>query len=326
MSGSNSLGATVLRLTGDCACSSENNLIGGTAAAARNLIAGGISIGSNGGNTIQGNLIGTDASGTVALGSGTGLSVRSSLNLIGGSAPGAGNIISGNTGAGITLGNNDEGGSSNVIQGNFIGTDVTGTVALGNTGPGIVIDRSTFTTSGGNHLIGGTGVGEGNIIAFNGSNGVTISNDIVNNRFTIGTAIQSNAIFSNGGLGIDLDDDGVTANDLADADDGSNKLQNFPVLASAVAGANTTAVTGTLNSNPSTDYRIEFFSNVACDASGNGEGERFIGAADVTTDGIGDAGFSPVLPTAVAVGSFVTATATASDNNTSEFSQCVAVM
>ena len=144
----------------------------------------------------------------------------------------------------------------------------------------------------------------------NGTNGVTINNGT-------GNDIRANAIASNGGLGIDLENNGVTANDLGDADGGGNGRQNFPVLAEASGG-----VTGTLNSTPGTTFRIELFANTACDASGNGEGATFLGATAVATDGAGNATI-PLF--AAAAGQVVTATATDSSNNTSEFSTCVQV-
>ena len=76
----------------------------------------------------------------------------------------------------------------------------------------------------------------------------------------------------------------MTPNDPGDTDEGANNLTNFPVL-TAVAGG----VQGTLNSIPDTTFRIEFFGNTACDASGNGEGATFLGATAVTTDGTGNA-------------------------------------
>ena len=100
----------------------------------------------------------------------------------------------------------------------------------------------------------------------NGTNGVTINNGT-------GKRIRANAIANNGALGIDLGGNGITANDAGDADEGPNNLQNFPVLTAAIGG-----VQGTLNSIPDTTFRIEFFGNAACDASGNGEGATFLGA------------------------------------------------
>jgi len=130
----------------------------------------------------------------------------------------------------------------------------------------------------------------------------------------------SNSIHSNAGLGIDLGDDGVTPNDLGDFDSGANNFQNFPVLTSAISGS--TSIEGTLNSTVNTTFRLEFFSNIACDPSGNGEGESFLGSTDVTTDGNGDVMFMATFPVTVPVGQFITATATDPNNDTSEFSQC----
>ena len=79
---------------------------------------------------------------------------------------------------------------------------------------------------------------------------------------------------------------GVTTNDGGDGDSGANDLQNFPVLTSATSG--TTTIEGTFNSAPNTEFRLEFFSNSACDPSSHGEGETFIGYTTVVTDGSGD--------------------------------------
>ena len=162
------------------------------------------------------------------------------------------------------------------------------------------------------NFVGGTTAGLGNLIAFNTAAGVVVAGSSTNN------AIWSNAIRDNGTLGIDLGADGLTANDAGDADEGGNDRVNFPVLTAAAGG-----VQGTLNSIPDTTFRIEFFGNVACDASGNGEGATFLGATTVGTDGTGNATI-PLFT--AAAGQFVTATATDSSNNTSEFSACVGVV
>ena len=128
-------------------------------------------------------------------------------------------------------------------------------------------------------------------------------------------ATQSSATL---GLGIDLDEDGITANDPGDVDDGSNRLQNFPELSTAIVGGGNLTVTGMLNSTASTEFVVEFFASTSCDPAGNGEGERFLGAIEVMTDSSGDAAFSPVLPVAVVVGASITSTATSSENSTSE--------
>lgn len=274
----------------------------------------GIDLKQGTGNLIQGNLIGTNATGTVAspnLNSGVLIEATSVGNTIGGPAATARNVISGNGGAGIFI----SGASNNQIIGNSIGTDITGALTLANGTGGI-----NSIGNSNNNLIGGTGAGAGNTIAFNGFNGVFFSGGA-------GNAILGNSIFGNANLGIDLNDDGgVTANDLCDMDGGANNSQNFPDLTSAQTTGSNIGIIGNLNSTQNTTYRIEFFSNNLCDGSSNGEGQMFIGSTIVTTPAAGcDAPISVTLPATVAAGSFVTATATDPLNNTSEFSHCVMV-
>ena len=300
-----------------------NNTIGGTSPGSRNVISGnavnGVSVGGFGeaatGNLVQGNFIGTDVTGTADLGNGLGgvLISLGSGNVIGGAVPEARNIISGNgqdetSADGVVI----QPGSSNLVQGNFVGTDVTGSADLGNTGDGVAV-------LGQSNKVGGTADGEGNVIAFNGGRGVFVGAGNSN-------PVLSNSIFSNGGLGVDLEGDDVTPNDLGDVDVGANALQNFPELTSAFKDAVSVEVTGTLDSSASTQFRLEFFSSVACDApTGHGEGETFLGSTDVTTDGAGDASFAVTLPVALPAGHSITATATDQQDNTSEFSACALV-
>ena len=308
---------------------SSNNVIGGTDAAARNVISGnrnGVDIFGSGatGNLIQGNFIGTDVTGTIGLGNLRGIWVSTALNTIGGTTPGAGNVISGNTrrsnfSRGIRI--HGSAATSNVVQGNFIGTDVTGTRDLGN-----LLDGVLIADGASNNTIGGTAAGASNTIAFNGRDGVFAGRDGVFADSGSGNAILGNSIFSNIGLGIALSGDGVSPNDAGDGDTGPNNLQNFPVLSLAVLGNGSTTVKGTLNSAANTEFRIEFFSNTACDPSGYGEGEKFLGSTMVTTDASGDVGYKVTFPTTVPVGHFITATATDPDDNTSEFSLCEEVV
>ncbi|MCA9057022.1 MAG: cadherin domain-containing protein, partial [Planctomycetaceae bacterium] len=176
-------------------------------------------------------------------------------------------------------------------------------------------------------LVGGVNPGEGNTIAYNTVDGITFtSNGGLDN------SLLGNLIFANDGLGIDLNGDGVTPNDSGDGDTGPNSLQNFPVLASATSAAAGTTVVGTLNSNASTTYRIEFFSNPTgtADPTGYGEGQRFLGFTTVTTDGSGNASFNVLLAGSALTGpDTVTATATVdlgggSYGGTSEFALNVA--
>ncbi|MBD2461131.1 DUF4347 domain-containing protein [Oscillatoria sp. FACHB-1407] len=264
-------------------------------------------------NTIIGNFIGTDSSGTVDWGNALdGLLIANSTNnTVGGLPIRARNIISGNGENGIEILDSDpfDGLSTtgNTILNNFIGTDVTGTASLGNGTNGILIgDGAT------NNTIGGT---VGNLISGNTQDGIAITGDFAN-----GNTISNNSILNNGQLGIDLNNDGVTANDPDDSDFGSNDLLNFPVLGTAeVSGSNTT-LTGSFNSAPNTTFTIEVFSNTASDPSGRGEGETFVTSFTVTTDGTGNATISEVIPIDLS-GLYLTATATDPSGNTSEFSR-----
>jgi hypothetical protein len=146
-----------------------------------------------------------------------------------------------------------------------------------------------------------------------------------------GNRILSNSIFSNGDLGIDLGNNGVTANDLKDPDTGPNRLQNYPVITSAQLfhdplGGNSVFIGGMLNSLPSTrlttrSFIIQFFSSPAADPSSYGEGKNFLGQIQVNTNRNGNASFTFTPTQAVPEGAFVTATATnRATGDTSEFS------
>ena len=244
--------------------------------------------------TITGNYIGTDVAGTSALG----MTAYGAIHL--NNADGntiSNNVVSGNDKSGIWLLNSD----NNIVQNNLIGTDPSGMLNVGNQGSGIYINSGST-----GNLIGGVNDGEGNVIAFNDSEGITFSVSGTNN------AILRNTFFSNTGIPVDLkDDSGVTLNDQGDGDGGTNNLQNFPVLDSAVTDeSGSLAITGKLNSNASKTYRIEFFANNTEDVSGHGEAERFIDAITVTTDASGDIAFSETLSAMVTAGEYITATAT----------------
>jgi Ca2+-binding RTX toxin-like protein len=129
--------------------------------------------------------------------------------------------------------------------------------------------------------------------------------------------LLSNSIWGNGGLGIDLGNDGVTTNTPGTHTSGPNLLQNSPVLtsATAVAGGNMT-VSGYLDSTPNMTFTIQLYANAS---SGHGQGQDYLGQTQVTTDSTGQATFSftykpqPGVP-------FLSATATDANGNTSEFS------
>jgi CSLREA domain-containing protein len=287
------------------------NLIGGTAAGARNIISGNTNDGVDitfgpSGNTVQGNFIGTDVTGTKAIGNLDGVQLSSAgNNIVGGTTAAARNIISGNRSYGVLL--EGAGEANSVVEGNFIGTDMTGTIALGNALDGVVITDSV------NNSIGGTAAGAGNVIAHNGGRGVgLVLNAGINNQ------ILGNSIFDNSGLGIDLVPDGVTPNDTGDTDAGPNNLQNFPVLTSVTNSGGMTTINGRLNSTANTMYRVEFFANDAIDLTGYGQGQTYLGFKSVPTNGSGNVTFSQSFPP-IGAEQRVTATATDPNGNTSEF-------
>jgi hypothetical protein len=264
------------------------------------------------GNKVEGNFIGTNAGGTANKGNGSdGVFVFADSNTVGGAQPDMRNVISGNDGSGVFIF-----GSGTTVQGNYIGTDAGGTGALGNTEDGV----SVFSAD--DNTVGGTASGAGNRIAHNGEDGVSIpiSTDT-------GNSVLSNSIFSNGGLGIDLGSNGVTANDNDDPDTEANNLQNFPVITSVVEVSMTgdTIIAGTLNSNPNQSFTIQCFLTDGAPASDHGEGSLLLDTTAATTDASGDGGFVCVssLPILGQIpGQTVSATATnTATGDTSEFSE-----
>jgi CSLREA domain-containing protein len=315
--GTNIVGTVAIPNGVGISVSSLNPNIGGTVVGARNLISGNSGNGIElncGGNRVQGNYIGTDVTGKLDLGNvGSGILVRANANIIGGNVANARNVISGNNGTGVSITS-----SGNLISGNTIGTTADGKGALGNSGNGISVGGDVST----NNVIGGTAAGAANVIAHNALDGINLG-------FTASasnTRLLNNQIYNNGGVGIDLDvsgSGGVTLNDANDTDNGPNSGQNFPVLNDVVSSGGI-RILGTLDTNPGV-YRLEFFANPTCDASGHGEGQQFIGRVTLETDASGDLEFDVTLPGRVAAGWVVTATATSASGNTSEFSACRAL-
>jgi hypothetical protein len=333
--------------------------VGGAAAGARNTVSAngddGIFVTETGSMLVRNNYVGTDASGTRALGNGgDGIDVPDSVITV------AGNVISGNAGLGIFA---PSVASQVDILDNRIGTNSAGTAALGNLQSGVQSNGFGYTVRGnlvsGNvghgirlgglenevqqNLIGtdisGTqplgnggdgiqvtdfvntigGEGNGNIIAFNGGRGI-----VVPLPFPALLTILSNSMHANGGLGIDLGGDGVTPNDACDADEQANA----PVLTGVTGSPASLTVTGALNSLAGTRFLVQFFASPSADPSGYGEGATPIGAASVTTNASCEAAFSVTLASAVGAGPFITATATRAPDAfgrraTSEFSNAV---
>ncbi len=139
------------------------------------------------GTVVEGNLIGTDVAGTLALPNSVGVWVHggSTQNTIGGSTSGAGNLISGNTGGGVSI--TDIGTARNVVAGNKIGTDVSGTLAVPNTGDGVLVNDS------GSNTIGGSTSGAGNLVSGNSSLGVEIEGQSAYVNVVAGNLIGTDA-------------------------------------------------------------------------------------------------------------------------------------
>jgi titin len=228
----------------------SNNTIGGTTVAARNVISGNATNGiyitdaqnwygltaASTGNLVQGNFIGTNVSGSTALGnSGSGVLIVASSNTIGGTVAGAGNVISGNGQTGVIIsavgktgtlfdGSGFVGATANLVAGNYIGTDITGTAALGNVSEGVRVSAGAT-----NNTIGGSVAGARNIISGNEINSapegvfaaeVRVTGSGTNNNWIAGNYIGTNAAGSGAlgtysqGIAIDLGAAGNTVGGL----------------------------------------------------------------------------------------------------------------
>ena len=195
-----------------------------------------------------------------------------------------------------------------------------------NGGPGIEVDGNSDVRMDSNTITGNTK----GILINDAATGSISNNTITGNGKGIalagtgsGTFISGNTIFNNTGLGIDLGDDGVTPNHIGSIS-GPNNFQNHPILQTIQSGGGNTTIKGILNSTANNNFRLEFFSNAACNPLGFGDGQNFLGFILLPTDAAGNASFINTLTgVSVADGSLVTATATDSANNTSEFSACV---
>ena len=235
----------------------DNNIIGGNSLGARNIISGnasdGVEISAGGSaNSVRGNYIGTDVDGNADLGNtADGISISEDNNTVGGSNPGEGNVISGNGSDGVSVALATTSGVT--IQGNFIGTDATGSADLGNSLEGIQLSGATGTT------IGGTVAGSRNIISGNNSSGVRLN-------AASGTSIQGNYIGTdvNGALDLGNSSDGITL--LTNA--------NSNTIGGIVAGAG-----NVISGNNSTG--INLFSGTGNQVQGNFIGTNSSGTADV---------------------------------------------
>lgn len=338
------------RCTGDCNLLSGNRFHGVVVDHASN-------------NVIVGNFIGLNlgGTGTVRNGDDGVLLAYSPNNRVGGSTPAERNVIAGNK-INIELGGVDT--HNNTVQGNYVGINSAGNGKLSNGGSGIVIDVNAHDNTVDRNVVGGqtqygilvfkgavrnaitnnrVGLGAssdsnlgnatrgiefqtngnravGNRVAFNGRDGIQVKSGT-------GNLVSRNEIFNNGNFGINLGTDAFTANDNGDGDGGANMSQNYPTIKSAVSSGVSLTLKGSLNSRPNTRYTLEFFRNPSCDNTFGhavGEGKQYLGSANVTTNGSGNATFTVTINQALTIG-VVTATATDSAGNTSEFSYCATI-
>ncbi len=346
---------------------------GGLVAGARNIISGnslvGILVEKSDKTKIIGNYVGTDKTGKAAISNLTGIEVRDSPNTsIGGivAAPRGiiaqpANLISGNGVRGIYIAS---GSAGTKVQGNFIGTDVSGELPLGNKRQGILVTHATNIT------IGGPLAGSRNVISANGVNpqrdlrgvGVSVIGEssrvlIENNNIGWGKDFGEKDIkLGNGSYGVQIGEtDGVNTikgrnridnnNNMAvQIKDDSKKVKisganliggdlaidtgttnGMPVLTSAAVSGQTTLVSGSLSSLPNSTFLLEFFGNDAAAPSGYGPGEQFLGNTTVTTNSGGNATYSVTLNAVYGLYVSATSTGTGTDGNTSEYSQDLAI-
>jgi hypothetical protein len=323
----NGVGLDVGGTTGTASCSGESRppAIGTTVSS--NVASNngtGIDIDPNSSSTVVlGNRIGTNAAGTSAAPNGVGIWIAGPA-VIGGSSEGpcttVCNVISGNRGHGIVVHKDDFLGLNPVtIQGNIIGVASDGSTPLPNDETGI------WLASGRSVMVGGAGSGEGNVIAHNGMEGIAVS--------WVGVpldgyshTIRGNRIHSNGRLGIDLGRDNVTPNDIGDEDVGANDHQNFPEwreVHRTLDGQVNINGRIPIHSTVQGTYLVDLYLNTRCDPLRHGEGE--IPYATLSTTDFNEGFFSIEVPPAVVAGRFLTATATAPNGSTSEFSVCLDV-
>ncbi len=312
----------------------SSNRIGGTSAVERNVISGngtGIYANNNNfskpeppqNNDIIGNYIGTDPTGIVAVPNGNGLFWGASNSRIGGSQPGAGNVIAGNS-FGCYISNDYANG--NLVQGNSFGVGADGTTALANTYLGLVIEHGAS-----NNVVGGLVNGESNVFANSRHAQVLVqgtrSSDGV--RHATGNSIRGNVIRAGESVAIDLvpiDSWGnPTPNDSLDADLGGNNLQNHPEVENVLHNNSSVSGRVRLHSVPNAVFDIDFYQSTS--TGSRGDGTKYLGSASVATGADGNVSQAFRFAVAGFTSDFqMAATATRrSTGDTSEFGTIVAV-
>jgi hypothetical protein len=301
--------------------STHGLVVGGDGAVVRGLVirgfpGHGIRVASANQVVVECCFVGTDRGGSEGdanTGNGISLEGAGGARIGGDVAAGRSNLISGNL-DGVRI---DATSSGNEVLGNFIGTDWSGTLAIGNGGAGVDIAGGALNTIG--------ALGAGNVLRFNGGGAVVVSG-----AGAAGNSIRGNVIAQNGAHGIDLigallED----ANDPLDADAGPNRLQNWPEMDAvlyAVAANQLTArfSVPTAPTNATYPLAVDFY--VADDA--DEEGEVYLGTATYSAAEFGGGAVTKsfVPQGAVQPGDRIVATATDAAGNTSEFADDFAVV
>ena len=302
--------------------------IGGATPGAGNVISGnlddGVIVEVSDGIVVEGNLVGVDATGTQPLGN----SQSGVLLFCSNNAVVRGNVASANgRGTGANVGSGIGGtcvitgveGAGNLIVGNWVGTDRTGTLDLGNAAAGNGQSGMTFSQRLRETVVGGVDPADANVIAFNAGPGLTVRASLLGS-----VAVGGNIVYGNAGLGLDVEPAGRAVNDSGDADTGANNQQNFPVLATAAASGSTLTLSLTVDTAPANATYPPAVDVYEADA--DGQGQRWLGQIAITgaqAQTAVTAGFSP--RGGITDGATVVATATDADGNTSEFSDPLAV-
>ena len=304
---------------------STGNSLGGVSTAHGNRIGfngdGGIFLHTCENTVVRNNFVGTNHDGLDLGNDGAGITLFFNAN---------GNTIGGNQNRGNVIGFNETGillqqSGENLIKGNFIGVNREGE-PVGNEQAGIhegsgfrspayQIDGNVIGYASGDDIL--LGAEKGNQIAFNGGPGV-----LIEYAFPVEDAIRGNSIYENGGLGIDLEDDGQTVNDATDSDSGANQLQNHPEIIRAFyrPGSDAIAIEFTVSSEEANAvYPLVIDAYIADDA-GSGEGEIFIGSVSYETSGT--TGFFEIPADDITwnLDDVIVLTATDAAGNSSEFS------
>ncbi len=253
-------------------------------------------------NVVRGNFIGTDFTGTAPLGNDDAVTVfvAGAENMIGGSDPGDGNVIA------ATNNNNpavriDE-TSETMVQDNSIGTDLTGEINLGNTGPGISILYASNTT------IGGRDPGEDNVILNQGVDGIRIDNPNANNNF-----VAANSIFLNAGEGLNLQN-------------GANNSVLPPVVDAAVTGNGVTTVSGSFTGPANTEFFIDLYASPDGQVGSSNQGRDYLGGGTFATLANGTGTFAMDVEPVPSGTHVVNATKTDPAGNTSGFATATTVV